>query len=157
MRNEAYPHTDESLGLVAVLLEGQWVVSCGDCQLTVIRTADKDQADQAKRDHRCEQAEAEWAFDQLNPTFGLPAETRDSLGHRDLQQREAALALGIRVAVHDSRQNDPNPVIWEAGQDYRAADAIQAARAQPTPDLLESGAAEGRTLHPHEQAAGAAV
>jgi hypothetical protein len=36
------------------------------------------------------------------------------------------------VAVHDSRQNDPNPVIWQAGQDYRVAHAIQAARHQPT-------------------------
>jgi hypothetical protein len=32
------------------------------------------------------------------------------------------------VAVHDSRQNDPNPVIWQAGQDYRIADAIHFAR-----------------------------
>jgi hypothetical protein len=49
-------------------------------------------------------------------------------------QREAAVALGVRVAVHDSRQNDPNPVndIWQPGQDYRAAEAIQAARCQPT-------------------------
>jgi hypothetical protein len=38
----------------------------------------------------------------------------------------------VRVAVHDSRQNDRNPVIWQPGQDYRAADAIQAARHQPT-------------------------
>ena len=36
------------------------------------------------------------------------------------------------MAVHDSRQNDPNPVIWQAGQDYRVAHAIQAARHQPT-------------------------
>jgi hypothetical protein len=36
------------------------------------------------------------------------------------------------VAVHDSRQNDSNPVIWQPGQDYRMADAIQAARTQPT-------------------------
>jgi hypothetical protein len=36
------------------------------------------------------------------------------------------------VAVHDSRQNDPNPVIWQPGQDYRMADALQAARTQPT-------------------------
>jgi hypothetical protein len=35
------------------------------------------------------------------------------------------------VAVHDAHQNDPNPIIWQPGQDYRA-DAIQAARAQPT-------------------------
>jgi hypothetical protein len=46
------------------------------------------------------------------------------------QSRDAA--LGIRVAVHDSRQNDPNPHVWQAGQDYRMADAIQAARTQPT-------------------------
>jgi hypothetical protein len=134
MQNEAYLDTDGSLGLVTVLVGGEWVVSCGDCLQTVIRTADNDQADQAKRDHRCKQGKAERAFDRLNPTFGVPAETRDPIGHRDLQQREAALALGIRVAVHDSRQNDPNPVIWQAGQDYRAANAIQAARAQPTSD-----------------------
>jgi hypothetical protein len=75
---------------------------------------------------------AERAFDRLNPDFGVPADRSDRIGHRDVQQREAALALGVRVAVHDSRQNDPNPVIWQAGQDYRMADAIQAARHQPT-------------------------
>jgi hypothetical protein len=47
------------------------------------------------------------------------------------QLREAALSLGVRVAVHDSRQNDRDPVVWQHGQDYRAADAIQAARIQP--------------------------
>jgi hypothetical protein len=31
------------------------------------------------------------------------------------------------VAVHDSRQNDPNPVIWQPGQDYRMADALHVA------------------------------
>jgi len=71
---------------------------------------------------------SEQAFDRLNPTFGLPADRTDRIGHRDVAQREAALALGVRVAVHDSRQNDPNPVIWQPGQDYRAADAIQTAR-----------------------------
>ena len=62
----------------------------------------------------------------------MPADRTDRIGHRDLAQREAALSLGVRVAVHDSRQNDPNPVIWQPGQDYRAAEAIQAARTQPT-------------------------
>jgi hypothetical protein len=38
----------------------------------------------------------------------------------------------VRVAVHDSRQNDPNSVVWQPGQDYRMADALQRARAQPT-------------------------
>ena len=84
-------------------------------------------------DHqRMAERTAEQAFDRLNPTFGVPADRTDRIGHHDVAQREAALALGVRVAVHDSRQNDPTPVIWQAGQDYRAADAIQAARTQPT-------------------------
>ena len=81
--------------------------------------------------HQPAERTSEQAFDQLNPTFGIPADRTDRIGHRDVAQREAALALGVRVAVHDSRQNDPNPVIWQPGQDYRMADAIQAARAQP--------------------------
>src|SRR5512132_1510704 len=47
--------------------------------------------------------------------------------------------LEVRVAVHDSRQNDRNPVIWQAGQDYRAADVIQGARRHP------AGPARGRS------------
>jgi hypothetical protein len=82
--------------------------------------------------HRPAERTSEQAFDQLNPTFGVPADRTDRIGHRDVAQREAALALGIRVAIHDSRQNDPNPHVWQAGQDYRIADAIQAARIQPT-------------------------
>ena len=82
--------------------------------------------------HRPAERTSEHAFDRLNPTFGIPADHSDRIGHRDLAQREAALALGVRVAVHDSRQNDPNPVIWQPGQDYRMADALQAVRHQPT-------------------------
>jgi hypothetical protein len=82
--------------------------------------------------HRAAERTSEHAFDRLNPTFGVPADRADRIGHRDIQQREAALALGVRVAVHDSRQNDPNPVIWQPGQDYRIAEAIRAARHQPT-------------------------
>ena len=70
----------------------------------------------------------EQAFDRLNPDYGVPADTHHPIGRQDLRDREAALALGTRVAVHDSRQNDPNPVIWQPGQDYRAADAIHNAR-----------------------------
>jgi hypothetical protein len=81
---------------------------------------------------RRREAEAERAFDRLNPTFGVPADRTDRIGHRDIAQREHALSLGVRVAVHDSRQNDPNPHVWEPGQDYRMADALHAARAQPT-------------------------
>jgi hypothetical protein len=84
-------------------------------------------------DHqRMAERTAEQAFDRLNPTFGVPADRADRIGHRDVAHREAALALGIRVAVHDNRQNDPNAVVWQPGQDYRAADAIHAARIQPT-------------------------
>jgi hypothetical protein len=82
--------------------------------------------------HRPAERTSEQAFDRLNPTFGVPADRTDRIGHRDVAQREAALALGVRVAVHDSRQNDRNPVIWQAGQDYRMADALHAARIQPT-------------------------
>jgi hypothetical protein len=74
---------------------------------------------------------AERAFDQLNPDFGVPADTTNPLGHRDVQQREAALTLGTRVAVAAMRENDPDPGIWLAGQDYQAADATHAARHQP--------------------------
>jgi hypothetical protein len=82
--------------------------------------------------HRTAERTADQAFDLLNPTFGVPADRSDPIGHHDVQQREAALALGIRVAVHDSRQNDRNPVIWQPRQDYRMAEALQAARIQPT-------------------------
>ena len=82
--------------------------------------------------HRPAERTSEQAFDRLNPEFGVPADQRNRYGRQAVREREAALALGVRVAVHDSRQNDPNPVIWQAGQDYRAADAIHAARTQPT-------------------------
>jgi hypothetical protein len=90
--------------------------------------------DDAIHNHHDRPAEriSEQAFDRLNPTFGVPADRSDRLGHRDLAQREAALALGVRVAVHDSRQNDRDPVIWQPGQDYRMADTLHATRHQPT-------------------------
>ena len=74
----------------------------------------------------------EQAFDRLNPDYGVPADTHNSSGRQAIRDREAALSLGIRVAVAASCENDPNPVMWLAGQDYRAADAIHAARGQPT-------------------------
>jgi hypothetical protein len=85
-------------------------------------------------DHHDRPAErtSEQAFDRLNPAFGIPADRSDRIGHQDVAQREAALALGVRVAVHDSRQNEPNRVIWQPGQDYRIADALHTARTQPT-------------------------
>jgi hypothetical protein len=84
-------------------------------------------------DHqRMAERTAEQAFDRLNPTFGVPADRTDRIGHRDVAQREAALALGVRVTVHDSRQNDRDPIMWQPGQDYRAADSIHAARTQST-------------------------
>jgi hypothetical protein len=71
---------------------------------------------------------AEQVFDRLNPDYGVPADQRSHYGRQAVRDREAALALGVRVAVHDSRQNDRNPVIWQPGQDYQAADAIHTAR-----------------------------
>jgi hypothetical protein len=75
--------------------------------------------------------QAERAFDHLNPTFGVPADHTDPLGRQAVRDREAALALGTRVAVASSRENDRDPVIWLGGQDYRAADAIHHARTHP--------------------------
>jgi hypothetical protein len=72
----------------------------------------------------------EQAFDRLNPDYGIPADTHNPHGHQALRDREAALSLGTRVAVASSRENDPNPVMWLAGQDYRAADATRTAPLQ---------------------------
>ena len=72
----------------------------------------------------------EQPFDRLNPDYGIPADPHNPHGHQALRDREAALALGIRVAVASSRENDSNPVMWLAGQDYRAADATRTARLQ---------------------------
>src|SRR6266571_3297558 len=55
------------------------------------------------------QAHAEVAFDRLNPDFGVPADTSDPRGHQAVRDREAGLALGTRVAVAASRENDPTP------------------------------------------------
>jgi hypothetical protein len=87
-----------------------------------------DHRDSIYHHHPTREQVTEQAFDQLNPEFGVPADRSDRIGHHDLQQRERALSLGVRVAVHDSRQNDRDPIIWQAGQDYRAADAIHNAR-----------------------------
>jgi hypothetical protein len=70
----------------------------------------------------------EQAFDRLNPDYGMPADTHNPSGRQAIRDREAALSLGTRVAVAASRENDPNPVMWLAGQDYRAADATRTAR-----------------------------
>jgi hypothetical protein len=72
----------------------------------------------------------EQAFDRLNAHYGVPADTHNPHGRQALRDREAALSLGTRVAVASSRENDPNPVLWLAGQDYRAADATRTARLQ---------------------------
>ena len=71
--------------------------------------------------------EREQAFDRLNPDYGVPADPHNPYGHQAMQERETALALGTRVAVGSSRENDRNPVMWLAGQDYRAADATRTA------------------------------
>jgi hypothetical protein len=70
----------------------------------------------------------EQVFDRLNPDYGVPADTHNLHGRQALRDREAAISLGTRVAVAASRENDRNPVMWLAGQDYRAADATRTAR-----------------------------
>jgi hypothetical protein len=96
-----------------------WDLDGGSAQLALQqRTADA----QPTSRHR------EQAFDRLNPDYGVPADTHNPYGWQAMRDREAALALGTRVAVAASRENDPNPVMWLAGQDYRAADATRTAR-----------------------------
>ena len=72
----------------------------------------------------------EQVFDRLNPAYGVAADTHNPYGQQAIRDREAALSLGTRVAVAASRENDPNPHVWLAGQDYRAADATHRARIQ---------------------------
>jgi hypothetical protein len=72
----------------------------------------------------------EQAFDRLNPAYGVAADPHNPYGQQAIRDREAALSLGTRVAVASSRENDPNPVMWLAGQDYRAADATRTTRLQ---------------------------
>jgi hypothetical protein len=72
----------------------------------------------------------EHIFDRLNPGYGVPADPNNLYGRQAMQDREAALVLGTRVAVASSRENDCNPVMWLAGQDYQAADAARAARVE---------------------------
>jgi hypothetical protein len=103
--------------------------------------------------HRMAERTGEQAFDRLNPDFGVPADRSHPIGHRDLAQREAALALGVRVAVHDSRQNDPNPIVWQPGQDYRMANAFHVARTQPTRTRHGPERVGPRTLNQHAQGA----
>jgi hypothetical protein len=84
------------------------------------------------RQHRTADAQPttrdlEQAFDRLNPDYGVPADPHNPYGRQVMRDREAALALGTRVAVASSRENDRNPVMWLAGQDYRAADATRTA------------------------------
>ena len=83
----------------------------------------------------------EQAFDRLNPDYGVPADHHNPDGRQALRDREAALSLGTRVAVASSRENDLNPFMWLAGQDYRAADAthrahVQAIRQRHGPERL---------------------
>jgi hypothetical protein len=54
-------------------------------------------------------ADAEQVFDRLNPDFGVPADTWDPVGRQAVCDREAALALGTRVAVAASRRTTPAP------------------------------------------------
>ena len=67
------------------------------------------------------------------PTSASPPTAPTPIGHqatRPSARPPSPSAPGSPSTT--SRENDRNPVIWQAGQDYRAADAIRAARRQPT-------------------------
>ena len=61
------------------------------------------QLDQEARIERAEQA-----FDQLNPDFGVLADHFNPVGQRTVQDREAGLALGTRVAVAVMEEHQPD-------------------------------------------------
>jgi hypothetical protein len=103
-------------------------------RLATLRARARRAQELAAERHRCARADAEAAFDRLNPDFGVPTDTWDPRGRQAVCDREAALALGPRVAVAASRENDPTPVIRVAGQDYRTADAVRAARTRFRPE-----------------------
>src|SRR5215203_5993149 len=54
------------------------------------------------------------------------------LDHRDWNYDHPHPTLERAAEEAFDRLNDPNPHVWQADQDYRMADAIQAARTQPT-------------------------
>jgi hypothetical protein len=99
-------------------------------RLATLRSRARRARELAAERHRHARAHAEAAFDRLNPDFGVPADTWDPVGRQAVRDREAGLALGTRVAVAASRENDPAPVLAVAGQDDRAADATRHAVAR---------------------------
>jgi hypothetical protein len=56
--------------------------------------------------HPSRERAAEETFDRLNPDYGVPADQYNPYGHQAVRDREAALALGVRVAIHYARQNE---------------------------------------------------
>jgi hypothetical protein len=103
-------------------------------RLATLRARARRAQELAAERHRHARAAAEAAFDRLNPGFGVPADTWDPVGRQAVCDREAGLALGTRVAVAASRENDPSPVVRVAGQDDRTADAARAARQRRGPE-----------------------
>ena len=90
--------------------------------------------------HRPAGPTSEQAFDRLNPTFGVPADRTDRLGHRDVAQREAA--PGPRRPRRRPRQSPKQP---------------QPARLAARPGLPSRRGHPGRPAsgHPHPSGAGA--
>jgi hypothetical protein len=74
----------------------------------------------------------EEALDRLNPTFSVPP-TAPTASATTRPLREDALASGMRVTVHDSRQNDPNPLIasFRRPHRHRPAGGLQQPSGRP--------------------------
>ena len=76
--------------------------------------------------------EGEQAFDRVNPDYGLPADQRSRYGRQAVRDRRPPSPSASARPSTTAARTTPNPVMWQAGQDYRMADALQAARHQPT-------------------------
>ena len=71
---------------------------------------------------------AEEAFTELNPDFGVVADRYDPDQQRFVQQREAALALGTRVALMTAREQHPDRHQRQAAITGRARSAAHQGR-----------------------------
>ena len=57
--------------------------------------------------------DGERTFDRLNPDYGVPADQRSRFGRQAVRDGRPPWR-SVRVAVHDSRQNDRNRAIWQS-------------------------------------------
>jgi hypothetical protein len=98
---------------------------------------------------------AEDAFTRLNPDFGVLPDARHAGQHAFAQQREAALALGTRVAVAGMQEHHPDRQQRQAAITARARTAAREGRGdrlrQARQDRPSSRVAQRRAERPQRR------